>query len=284
MEPLDVTRREQFGEHYDPKAYRKCRVGRAAQDETCGKYRLRRRELGVHYPFSGVPTPEFPELPSGAAGYRIWMNARAYFEHLCKTDAGKFINRSVEDVRSVFQMRPRLVATDDELSDRYVMPDPYGYTTGEAYYPGFAFVGQGRYQSFETTLYERERRDSQKKHYHSSFFSEAPTKARYIRYSGYDRHDMRTMVKRYTNKLISRYGYMWRDVQRPRDREHGVAGGELIVLDLKTNEILALWRGYQWSERGRGVWWKSGLLCPSWPKDSRDIFEFVSEVLKPAPF
>lgn len=283
VEPFDPKRRLEFGELYDPDEYRKCRVGRKVQDLTCERYLLRRHELPPHFPYAEVPPPSFPTLPENL-GAHPWLSAKKYFDYLCDKEAGQFIYRTAEGVHSVFQMRPRLIASDLELADRYVMPDPYGYTTGEAYYPGFAFVGEGRFQTFETTLYERPRHETQREYYHASFFSQAPPDARYIQYSGYDRHNKRTMTKRHANKLISRYGYMWREVQRPRDREHGIAGGELIVLDLKTNEILALWRGYQWSEHRGHVWWKSGLLCPSWPKDAEDVFEFVSKVLKPAEF
>ena len=62
-------------------------------------------------------------------GLRPWLSAKKYFEYLCDKEAGQFIYRTVEGVDSVFQMRPRLIATDLELADRYVMPDPYGSLT-----------------------------------------------------------------------------------------------------------------------------------------------------------
>ena len=34
--------------------------------------------------------------------------------------------------------------------------------------------------------------------------------------------------------------YVWRGITRPHDREMGIAGGELIVLDLQTNEVLGV--------------------------------------------
>jgi hypothetical protein len=46
------------------------------------------------------------------------------------------------------------------------------------------------------------------------------------------------------SKKKSRYSYTWRGIPRPHDREFGIAGGELILLDLETNEVLAVRRGY----------------------------------------
>ena len=66
----------------------------------------------------------------------------------------------------------------------------------------------------------------------------------------------------------SRYGYTWRGIVRPHDREMGIAGGEIIVLDLETNEVLggAAWV-YSRLDNVRnnltGVWWLTGKLVPT---------------------
>ena len=52
---------------------------------------------------------------------------------------------------------------------------------------------------------------------------------------------------RYTDSLLSRYGYTWRGIRRPYDREMGIYGGETAVVDLKTGEILGLRRGFQYN-------------------------------------
>lgn len=44
--------------------------------------------------------------------------------------------------------------------------------------------------------------------------------------------------------LKSRYGYTWRGIRRPHDRELGIVGGELIVMDMLSNEVLAVRRGF----------------------------------------
>ena len=42
----------------------------------------------------------------------------------------------------------------------------------------------------------------------------------------------------------SRFGFLWRGINRPNDRELGIAGGELIVLELATFKVLGVKRGF----------------------------------------
>lgn len=59
-------------------------------------------------------------------------------------------------------------------------------------------------------------------------------------------------------RSTTRYGITWRGIKRPNDREMGIAGGELIVLDLETHEVLGVRRGYAFY---RGSW-EITALCP----------------------
>jgi hypothetical protein len=63
------------------------------------------------------------------SGYKPGMTPQDYFDHLCKTEAGEFIYRTVENVEGIYIMRPRKEATDSELSHLYALEDPYGYVT-----------------------------------------------------------------------------------------------------------------------------------------------------------
>ncbi len=48
-----------------------------------------------------------------------------------------------------------------------------------------------------------------------------------------------------TNTIQSRYGFFWRGIERtPFDRPLGIGGGEEFIVDLKTNEMLALRREF----------------------------------------
>lgn len=82
----------------------------------------------------------------------------------------------------------------------------------------------------------------------------------------------------------SRYGYTWRGISRPHDRELGIAGGEIIILDLQTNEVIAVRRGYirsGWMKNLTGIWWLTGQVCPISGEKQEHLF--VKEVLKPRP-
>ena len=66
--------------------------------------------------------------------------------------------------------------------------------------------------------------------------------------------------------LTARYGYTWRGIKRARDRENGIAGGEIIVYDLQTKEVLAVRRQFliaAHNPRGTGkAMWEVAASCP----------------------
>ena len=62
------------------------------------------------------------------SGYKPGMTSREYFNHLCKTEAGEFIYKTVENVEGLFMMRPQKEATDYELEHLYALEDPYDAT------------------------------------------------------------------------------------------------------------------------------------------------------------
>ncbi len=76
----------------------------------------------------------------------------------------------------------------------------------------------------------------------------------------------------------------WRGIRRPHDREMGIAGGELIVLDLETNEVLGVRRGYAFY---RGSWevraCVSQVRIRGWPFDKSFQFSawFAAKVARP---
>ena len=60
----------------------------------------------------------------------------------------------------------------------------------------------------------------------------------------YPRDHWPPMIDERVKDLKSRYGFTWRGITRPHDRELGIAGGEVHRFDLQTNEVLAVRRGY----------------------------------------
>jgi hypothetical protein len=212
------------------------------------------------------------KLPAAAGGaanpYRPGMTSDEYFQTLCK-EAGEFVFKKVSHVEGVMQLRPREIATDQMLRHLYAIEDPYGYRDWEARDPEFFYVNPRAYRFMERPV-----------------DIEQPL-GKVVRYYGYDGRNPATMKSDTAEAASSRYGFIWRDITRPNDREMGIAGGELIVLDLKSKEVLAVKRGFAHTgfgvERLRPyVWWKSAKVCLG---DSNKIYalsQFVVSVLTPA--
>ena len=58
------------------------------------------------------------------SGYKSDMTPEQYFDHLCKTEAGEFIYKTVENVEGLYLMRQRNRATDYELEHLYASEAP----------------------------------------------------------------------------------------------------------------------------------------------------------------
>jgi hypothetical protein len=221
------------------------------------------------------------------SGYKPGMTPQEYFNHLCKTEAGEFIYKTVENVEGLYMMRPRKEATDDELQHLYALEDPYGHTNGEATMGEYDFVTPNRYGYLERSIQPSKFIQGFKQSSEGSTYR--PTN--YERFSGYDARNLNSMHKQSIEGLKSRYGFTWRGISRSYDRELGVAGGELIVLDLQTYEVLGVRRGYIRSGGVRnnltGIWWLTGQACPTYGyrngrnKDFDFSYWFIGKVLKP---
>ncbi|CAE6750911.1 MAG: hypothetical protein H8K06_20415 [Nitrospira sp.] len=215
-----------------------------------------------------IPNP----LPEDS-GYRPGMTSEQYFDHLCKTEAGEFIYKTVDNVEGIFMMRPRKEATDWELEHLYALEDPYGYVTeGSAETGRELLVRSGAYVFLE----ER-----------SLVVTDGTV---YRRYTAKYKGNKKILVGEDTAVLGSRYGYVWRGIVRPHDRELGIAGGELVVLDTQSNEVVAVRRGFLRSgdvrNRLTGVWWPGAYTCPRGRPGRTDFYTYdlLGEVLLPARF
>ncbi|MBS0169406.1 MAG: hypothetical protein JSR62_03560 [Nitrospira sp.] len=225
------------------------------------------------------------------SGYKPGMTSREYFDHLCKAEAGEFIYKTVENVEGLYMMRPREYANDYMQEHLYAMEDPYGYMDAESQDPEFLFVGPLRYKFLEHPLAPSKKPSWGKSFLDKSYFIAPSNRAQYERYLGSNGRDPRTMTKEYGAVRNARYGYTWRGIVRPHDREMGIAGGELIVLDLESGEVLGVRRGYIRTGNVRnnltGVWWLTGQACPYYQYRagrSRDFdfaYWFIGKVVKP---
>lgn len=222
------------------------------------------------------------------SGYRPDMTPQEYFDHLCKTEAGEFIYRTVENVEGIYMMRPRKEATDDELSHLYALEDPYGQVLGVVRHPQDAYVqpALGKYEFLEMPLGALQKVIGTTTNYRRYYRDENanPGKKYQTAIDGRGVFVPYIVAEAEVVTTKSRYGYTWRGISRPHDRELGIAGGELVILDLQTNEVVAVRRGYLrsgWMKNLTGIWWLTGQVCPI--SGGKQEHLFVKEVLKPTP-
>ena len=221
-----------------------------------------------------IPNP----LPDDS-GYQPWMTSKQYFDHLCNVEAGEFIFKTVPNVKGFYFMRPPHRPTDADLMDRFKLEAPDIERT-------FQLVGtapQERAAIFVAPPFNR------------FTFVELPTEnptakpQEYLRAWGY-RGGSTPMKVSVVNALESTYGVTWRGIRRPKDRELAIAGSEWIVIDLRTNEVLAVMRNYGRSGMATSakgdIWWLNALSCPVFASryksaTSERIYNFVSAILIP---
>lgn len=224
------------------------------------------------------------KLPSAVpveSGYRPGMNSKEYFEHLCTTEAGEFIYKSIDKVEGIFQMRPRVRPTY-EYAHLYAPEDPYGLWGSDDLRPE-SLGGPSRYAFVEAVAGSEGARST-----YSGKVRSRPANARYVRYLVEGRQANWYMnPSEYDTKLKSRYGFTWRGITRPHDRELGIAGSEVIVLDLVTQEVLGVHRAYarfDFTKKVRdkvGMAWVDRCPDPSRKAESGPQKAFVYKVLHP---
>jgi hypothetical protein len=286
LPPLDSNKREHFGEVYNPERYYECRLKTTPNNVSCDRYRLRRPENPAFWPYPDVPSPKFPAPPNPPV-YKAGMSAKQYFDALCKAEAGDFIYKTVEDVEGIYQIRPQATSYEggDDRMDRFVMEDPYGYRQWLSDRPHLHFADAARaYEFFETSAAGRLSGTGRVEQTPDPDTIGPNPKGKYYRYFGTPPFNMKNSRREAHTDLTSRYGYYWRGIPRPHDRELAIAGGELIILDLQSNEILAIHRGFNLNGKARnptGIYWGTGLLCPK--QEEYDYFyrDFIQRVLVP---
>jgi len=286
------TKNETPGQHFD-------RMMREFA-ENCAKAKLRPNDRSCDRlkltPAAPLATEEgrfthsikIPNPVPEDSGYKPGMTPEQYFDHLCKTEAGEFIYKTVENVEGLYLMRPRIRPTDYELEHLYSLEDPYGAVETGASKPQDYLIQPpfGRYEFLETSSSSNESRASQP-HFIRYFHGNPQNSKRdFVFMKGSHSERVPYVVEMVpTDELRSHYGYTWRGIERPHDREYGIAGGELIVLDLKSNEVLGVQRRFIRSGGVRnnltGIWWLNGQVCRQFGGKRPYTSEFVAQVLKP---
>jgi len=208
-----------------------------------------------------IPNP----VPSDP-GYREGMSPTDYYLHLCATEAGEFKFKTAASVGAIYFARPPDQPTDDDLKDRWKLEHP---------------IIESKFQLVRASPAERAKSFVNPPFMNFQVYEEPNQEAGatlpYLRMTGYQQ-DMRdkagnltlsgsTMKVQPIAVPMSLYAVTWRGIRRPFDRENGIAGGEVVVYDIKTNEVLYVYRNYAFSGRTRGtpdgVWWLTSGGCQS---------------------
>jgi hypothetical protein len=206
------------------------------------------------------------------------MTSKEYFDHLCRTEAGESIYKTVNDVAGFYFARPPKRPTDNDLKDRYKLEAP---------------ELEIHFQLMRSTPTERAQLYVNPPWRLYLFVEEpgAPDERdpAYVRSYGY-RQGASPMNNVEVKALRSNIGFVWRGVKRPMDRELSIAGGEWIAFTLETKEVLGVMRMYGLSPKARTsqrVWWLNASQCSSAAggrtaaSNSKQLYRFVSKVLRP---
>lgn len=217
-----------------------------------------------------------------------------YFDHLCSTESGEWVFKTIKDVNGLYFARPK----GGVPKPGEIMTDPYG--------PEAPWVERQLWLSSDTPLEQgwqfvyptfRNYRFVEQPRRNTSW--QAGIKEPYVRLFGYkteyfvkpgqvvaDWNEREPMQVIGIPALTAQYGYTWRGLKRERDREHGIAGGELLVYDLQTKEVLAVRRQFLIAFKnrrgpGRALWEIAARCNQIRPKVSvSEISEFVLQVLQ----
>lgn len=223
---------ETVGERFDKaikEIAKQCASRKLEPNEVCG-------EVAKLKPADPLATEEgrfahsikIPNPVPEDSGYKPGMTSEQYFDHLCKTEAGEFIYKTVENVEGLYMMRPRKEATDDELSHLYALEDPYGQVLGVSRRPEEYFVQPaiGKYKFLELPNEPHKTQTNSVKH--KRFYRdpvanpgrqyETAVEGRFVRVPY-------IVANETTDIRKSLYGITWRGIIRAHDQKLGIRGG-----------------------------------------------------------
>lgn len=207
--------------------------------------------------------------------YRPGMTGEEYFKALCETEAGDFIFKTIENVAGIRQLRPTPLAAPGELGsyliDEFppnlflaVSPKPEGYLVSPI---------ARKYQFLEVAVGSRTTTSVGVNTPYWLYFQDSSANQGYPIYG---------VNEKPTSVPKSRYGYTWRGINYSNAREVGIVGGELIILDTTTNEVLAFRRYIRrlfFDPNYRDARSMKPMICVN--QTQKDGFAFITEVLKP---
>lgn len=192
-----------------------------------------------------------------------------YFDYLCRTQAGEFIYRTVDNVEGILQMRPRDGSKDyfDRMRAGDIPEDPWGHTNAEAtrYRPLYVGPpGSGRYSFIESKIYGSSRTQDVKYERYSVRVSNERTESKSVSVQP---------VRDITAIPTSSFGYTWDEISSPFALALNIHVGRIRVVALQGEVTLA--------EKIGLLRTKPWQVCPQ-DKSEEFVFNFVTRVLKPA--
>lgn len=211
-----------------------------------------------------------------------------YFNHLCSTESGEYILKTVENVEGVYQMRPRGKVANTPLDfDRYALEEPTGVGwsndegSDDQVYQMYIQPMYGKYTFMERpnpddpdTVIRAERNINA--HPPAGETSGHDTGIRIKSGDAWVNTSIRLpwMVSyKAANQRQARYGFTWRGIKRDLDRRYSIAAGEYWIVDLDTNEVLAVKRRFKQSGYDRNksthIWWGNARPCDNEVKYER---------------
>ena len=202
-----------------------------------------------------------------------------YFNHLCSTEAGEWIFRKVQNVEGFYFARPQGEPTTDTMTDPYGPEMPWiqriimvGGNSLED--KGAKYINPPfyNYRFVEQPRRNTKWQDGIKEPYVRLFgYTREAVPIPGVYGKAYDQRDWYDWREKTPMQVIgipaltARYGYTWRGLRRERDREFGIAGGELLIYDLQTKEVLAVRRQFliaSHNPRGAGkAMWEVAASC-----------------------
>ena len=216
-----------------------------------------------------------------------------YFNHLCATEAGQWIFRTERNVEGLYFARPQGRPTREMMNTALGPEMPWlqrisMLTSDTAHDQGVRFIQPPLYNY---RYVEQPRRDVP---------WQAGITEPYVRVFGYTRQpafdqdgkltvhfkDKTPMQVTGIPQPTARYGYTWRGVKRPRDREFGIAGGEVLIYELRTREVLAVRRQFlihsKYPRDDGSANWELAARCPQVPAyhDGGEFTQLAFDVLQ----
>jgi hypothetical protein len=208
-----------------------------------------------------------------------------YWQHLCATESGEYVIKSVASVDGLHVIRPRKTEDTDHPTRG---EDPLqeilgGLSLGSAktaYADTFLNPGRDHFE-FVDSYYQHEPSDLVPNWRLGRFEWRKATDA--AGREAIEKLGSSRILSEDISSSSARYGVLTRGLRRERDREFRIAGTEVIVLDRQTSEVLGVKRIFGLSHlvnrKSYGIFWQTAMTCPAIHK--LPLSKFIFKVIQP---